>query len=191
MTNSATETRGGKREWLIASAMELIYRQGVEGPTLAQIAEAAGVPPGNVYYYFKTKDELIKAVVESRAAGVGELLASLDRRRTPAARLKGLIRNWLDYTDEVVAHGCPMGTLSVELNDYGDGFGGQTAKLFSAVLDWAEAQFRELGLRDARDHALTLLSTVEGAALLSNAFGDRDVLISQMHRLERWIDSLT
>src|SRR4051794_19771876 len=191
MTNSATTTREGKRERLIASATELIYRQGVERPTLAQIAEAAGVPPGNVYYYFKTKDELIEAVVESRASDVRELLASLDRRRTPAARLKGLIRNWLEVSDIVVAHGCPLGTLSVELNDHGDGLDGQTSKLFSAVMEWAEEQFQEIGLRDARDGALTLLSTVEGAALLANAFGDRDILISQMHGLERWIDSLT
>jgi TetR/AcrR family transcriptional repressor of nem operon len=191
MTNSATATGEGKRERLIASAVELIYREGVERPTLAQIAEAAGVPPGNVYYYFKTKDELIEAVLESRAADVGEMLASLERRRTPAARLKGLVQNWLDATDMVVAHGCPLGTLSVAVNDHGDGLDGQTSKLFSSVVEWVEEQFREMGLRDAKDHALTMLSIVEGAALLANAFGDRDLLVSQMHRLERWIDSLT
>jgi AcrR family transcriptional regulator len=185
-----TTTTEGKRERLIASAEELVYRQGVERPTLAQIAEAAGVPPGNVYYYFKTKDELIEAVVESRAAWVRELLASLERRRTPAARLKGLIRVWLDTSDEVVAHGCPVGTLSVVVDDHGDGLEGHTSKLFSTAIEWVEAQFREMGVRDARDHALTMLSTVEGASLLSNALGDRDILISQMHRLERWVDSL-
>jgi TetR/AcrR family transcriptional repressor of nem operon len=191
MTNSVTAKREGKRERLIASAVELIYRQGVERPTLAQIAEAAGVPPGNVYYYFKTKDELIEAVVESRAADVRELLDSLERRRTPGARLKGLIRYWLESSDTVVAHGCPLGTLSVELNDHLDGLEGHTSGLFSTPIEWVEGQFREMGLRDARDQALTMLSIVEGASLLSNAIGDRDILISQMHRLERWIDSLT
>lgn len=190
MTNSVTASGEGKRERLIASAMELVYRQGVERPTLAQIAEAAGVPPGNVYYYFKTKDDLIEAVVESRAADVRELLDSLERRRTPSARLKGLIRNWLESSDTVVTHGCPLGTLSVELNDHLDGLEGHTSKLFTAAIDWVEGQFREMGLRDAREHALTMLSIVEGASLLSNATGDRDILISQMHRLERWVDSL-
>jgi TetR/AcrR family transcriptional regulator, transcriptional repressor for nem operon len=189
MTNSVTAS-GGKRERLIASAAELIHREGVERPTLAQIAEAAAVPPGNVYYYFKTKDELIEAVVESRAADVRELLASLGRRRTPAARLKGLARNWLEFSDMVAAHGCPLGTLAVELNNRGNGLERQASTLFSAPLEWAERQFREMGLRDAKDHALTLIATVEGAALLSNAFGDPDILVSQVHRLEDWIDSL-
>jgi TetR/AcrR family transcriptional regulator, transcriptional repressor for nem operon len=31
--------------------------KGVERTTLADVAQAADVPVGNVYYYFKTKDE--------------------------------------------------------------------------------------------------------------------------------------
>jgi TetR/AcrR family transcriptional regulator, transcriptional repressor for nem operon len=183
-------THSGKRERLIASARELVHRQGVERPTLAEIAQAADVPPGNVYYYFKTKDQLIEAVVESREAEVRELLTSLNRRRSPAARLKGLARNWLEVKELVAAEGCPLGTLAVELNNHGDGLECQAARLFSALLDWSEEQFSEIGCRDARDKALTLFSTVQGAALLSSAFRDPEILASQVHRLERWIDSL-
>jgi TetR/AcrR family transcriptional repressor of nem operon len=189
MPNS-TATRGGdKRERLIASAAELVYRDGVERPTLAQIADAAKVPQGNVYYYFKTKDELIEAVVESRAAEVRNLLASLERRRTPAARLKAMAGNWLEFKEMVATQGCPLGTLSVELNDHGDGLERHAEKLFAPLLDWAEEQFRELGVRNAREHAVTLISTVQGAALLANTFSDTDILASQVHRLDRWIDS--
>ena len=190
VTDSSTKTKRGKRERLIASAAELMYRQGVERPTLAEIAEAADVPPGNVYYYFKTKDDLIEAVIEARAAEVRERLVSLGRRRTPAARLKALARNWVEVRDMVAEHGCPLGTLSVELNDHGDGLGRQAATLFAALIDWSGDQFHEMGVRDAREHALTLISTVQGAALLASAFSDTDILASQVHRLERWIDSL-
>jgi TetR/AcrR family transcriptional repressor of nem operon len=175
---------------LIASAADLVYREGVERPTLAEIAEAAEVPPGNVYYYFKSKDELIEAVIESRATEVRELLTRLDRRRTPAARLKGLARNWLEAKDMVAAQGCPLGTLSVELGDHGAGLDGQAKKLFSPLLGWAEEQFRALGCRDARGHALTLISAVQGAALLSCTFSDPAILATEVPRLARWIDSL-
>jgi TetR/AcrR family transcriptional repressor of nem operon len=192
MANSATATTkgGGKRERLIASAAELVHRQGVERPTLAEIAEAADVPPGNVYYYFKSKDELIEAVVDSRAAEVRNLLATLDRRRTPKARLKGLARNWVEWEGVVAAHGCPLGSLSVELNDHGPALDSQATKLFSQLLDWSEDQFREIGCRDARGHALTLISAVQGAAVLACTFSDGEILSTQVHRLERWIDSL-
>jgi AcrR family transcriptional regulator len=188
MTDSVAEK--GKRERLIASARDLVHRQGVERPTLAQIAEAAGVPPGNVYYYFKTKDQLIEAVIESRESEVRELLASLNRRRSPAARLKALARQWLEVKELVAAQGCPLGTLSVELGNHGDGLECQAPKLFSALLDWSEDQFREMGCRDPREQALTLISTVQGAALLSSAFRDPRILTSQVQRLEGWIESL-
>jgi hypothetical protein len=91
----------------------------------------------------------------------------------------------------VAAQGCPLGTLSVELVDHGEGLDRQAAKLFAALIDWSEDQFRQIGVRDAREHALTLISTVQGAALLSSAFSDSEILVSQVHRLERWIDSLS
>jgi hypothetical protein len=90
----------------------------------------------------------------------------------------------------VAMNGCPLGTLSVELVDHGDGLDRQAVKLFSPLLDWSENQFREMGVRDPREHALTLISSVQGAALLAGTFSDGEILTSQVHRLERWIDSL-
>jgi AcrR family transcriptional regulator len=182
--------RTGKRERLIASAEELMHRNGVERPTLAEIADAADVPPGNVYYYFKTKDELIQAVVDSRSGEVARLLDSLGRRRTPAARLKALARNWLEARQLVAEQGCPLGGLAVELNNHGSGLDRQAAKLFGRLVDWSEAQFREMGVADAREHAVTLISAVQGAAVLAGAFRDPEILASQVRRLERWVDSL-
>jgi TetR/AcrR family transcriptional regulator, transcriptional repressor for nem operon len=64
----------GKRERLVGGARELLHQQGVERTTLAQIAHTADVPPGNVYYYFKTKDELVEAAI---AAHAGDLKVGL------------------------------------------------------------------------------------------------------------------
>ena len=69
MTDSSTEPEQGKRERLVAGAREVIHQQGVEKTTIADIARAADVPVGNVYYYFKTKDELVAAAIAGHAAG--------------------------------------------------------------------------------------------------------------------------
>src|SRR5918999_2138065 len=99
MTDSTQTPTQGKRERLAAGAREVIHRHGVEATTIADIAEAARVPVGNVwvpvgnvYYYFKTKDELVEAAIDSRARDVRSLLDSLERHRTPQARLKALVR---------------------------------------------------------------------------------------------------
>ena len=50
------KTQADKRARLIETAMKLAYQHGFRDTSLADIAEAAHVPLGNVYYYFKTKD---------------------------------------------------------------------------------------------------------------------------------------
>ena len=105
-----------KRQRLVDSARRMFYHQGVERTTLADVASEASVAVGNIFYYFKTKDELLDAIVGGYAAAVGELLARLDRRRTPRARLRGLVEE-LDATRESLSqYGCEIGTLATELN---------------------------------------------------------------------------
>ncbi len=186
----STQRQPGKRERLVASATELLHRHGVESTTLAEIAQAADVPPGNVYYYFKTRDELVRAVIEQRAQRIHALLRRLDGRSTPRARLKGLTHAWAEAADVVAAHGCPLGSLSSELNKADGELADCAAQLFRIVLDWAARQFRELGRRDARELATTLFAGVQGAALVADTLGDPKILAREVRRLERWIDSL-
>jgi len=191
MPHSVTPDRPGKRERLVASATELLHQDGVQATTLAQIANAADVPPGNVYYYFKTRDDLVHAVIDSRAEQISGLLRSLDRRSSPGARLKGLANSWAEVAELVAAHGCPLGSLSSELNKCDHDLAGAAAKLFGLVLDWSEEQFRAMGRRNARDLAITLFAGVQGAALLADTLGDPKIMRREARRLERWIDQLS
>jgi TetR/AcrR family transcriptional repressor of nem operon len=185
-----TNSRPGKRERLVNSASELLHRQGVANTTLAEVAQAADVPPGNVYYYFKTREELIRAVIDSHADAVRALLARYERRPDPRERLKGLAHSWVDVAEIVTAHGCPIGSLSLELNKREDGLGEASAHLFRLMLDWSQEQFRALGRPDPRADATTLIGGVQGASLLANALRDPELLAAETHRLEDWIDTL-
>src|SRR6516165_8540507 len=110
MTDSAvSDPPAGKRARLVAAACRVLYEQGVERTTLADIAQAADVPVGNVYYYFKTKDQLVEAAIEAHGDDLRAMLSALDRRRTPQARLKGLIRTLVDQRELAARYGCPFG----------------------------------------------------------------------------------
>ncbi|TDC47720.1 TetR/AcrR family transcriptional regulator [Jiangella ureilytica] len=189
MTNSVT--RPGKRERLIGSAGDLMYRQGVQRTTLAQIAAHADVPAGNVYYYFKTFDDLVEAVIDDRQTTIRDTLAKLDRRRSPKAKLKGLAEEWTDSADLVAVNGCPIGSLASELNKSHDQPAERAADLLRTVLDFMELQFRELGRRDAAALSVTMMSRIQGAALLANTFGDPALLKAEVRRIERWLDELS
>ena len=191
MTNSAViERRPDKRTRLVEGACLVLHQQGVEKTTLADIAEAADVPVGNVYYYFKTKDDLVEAVIDAHARDIESTLTSFDRHRTPKARLRALVRALTDQSELSARYGCPQGTLCSELDKRDDHLGRAGARLMQLSIDWAEKQFRELGRRDARDLAVAMIASYQGISLLANTFRDPELMRRECRRLERWIDSL-
>ena len=193
MTDSAIDPappRAGKRERLVAGAREVFHQQGIERTTLADVAEVAEVPVGNVYYYFKTKDELIDAVIDAHLDDVRHLTGELDRLRTPQARLKGLARELTSQRDLAARYGCPQGSLCSELDKRDSAQREHAAELMRTVLAWAETQFREMGRRDARDLAAALIASYQGISLLANTLSDPDLMARECRRLERWIDTL-
>ena len=183
--------RPGKRERLVAAAAQLLHEQGIERTTLAGIALAADVPAGNVYYYFKTKDDVIAAVVDAHAQQVTTTLAVIDsHHRSPRGRLKAFVREFTAQSELVAQHGCPLGSLCSEIGKRVGQSDFATAELMSLLIEWAERQFRSLGRHDAHDLALDLIAAYEGTALLANTLRDPSVLSGAARRLNHWIDSL-
>ena len=188
---TAAGRRPGKRERLIAAALQLLHQQGIERTTLADIAKAADVPAGNVYYYFKTKDEVIGAVIEAHVQQIKTTLAAIDaRHRSPKSRLKDFVREFTAQSEIVAQFGCPLGSLCSEAGKRVREPGWQAAELMRLPIEWAESQFRSLGRPDARDLAVDLLAAYEGSALLANTMRDPKVLSGAARRIDRWIDAL-
>jgi TetR/AcrR family transcriptional regulator, transcriptional repressor for nem operon len=190
MTRS--ETRGKeKRQRLVEGARQLVYQQGLERTTLADVAQVADVPPGNVYYYFKTKDDLVDAAIDAHVQEIEMMLASLERRhRTPRARLKALVRAFIEQRDMAAERGCPHGSLCQELDKRDDELQHAARRLIDVPLRWAQSQFSLMGRRDAADLAVALISAYQGVSLLANTLRDPGLMLREGRRLERWIDSL-
>jgi AcrR family transcriptional regulator len=181
-----------KRDRLVLGARQVIYEQGVERTSLADVARVAGVPVGNIYYYFKTKDELVGAAVSAYTSDGSELLHGLEQLDAPEARLHGLLDVLADVGGSVAEYGCPLGTLSAELDKRnGTIVSQQSQQLLVPMIDWAEKQFADMECADARQLAITLVAGYEGAALLTHSLRDPTLLTSQMHRLHLWVDELS
>lgn len=162
----------------------------MEKTTLADIARVADVPVGNVYYYFKTKDQLVQAAIDARAQEIRATIGSFDALPTPQERLKALVHEWVGQCDVAARYGCPTGTLAAELDKRADGLAQALAELMRWLLDWIEGQFQAMGRSDARELAVALFAAYQGIALLTNTLRDPELMVAEGRRLERWIDSL-
>lgn len=196
MTDSK-ESRGprakaaGKRRQLTAAAARVLHEQGVERTTIADIARAAEVPAGNVYYYFKTKDDLVEAALSEHASHLETLTGRLDQLADPRERLKGLVDAWVSQRDTAARYGCPTGTLAAELDKRAEGGLDLTAgRIIRQLLEWVEAQYRQIGVPDPEGHALALVGAYQGMSLLSNALRDPEIMAREGARLTRELDGL-
>jgi AcrR family transcriptional regulator len=55
-----------RRRQLLDTALALFAQRGFENTTIKDLAEATGVAQGLVYHYFRSKDELLFAILEER-----------------------------------------------------------------------------------------------------------------------------
>ncbi|GAA0517434.1 TetR family transcriptional regulator [Paractinoplanes deccanensis] len=182
--------RPGKRERLVSSAADLMHRRGVSATSLADVAHRADVPPGNVYYYFKTKDELVRAVLAAQTLQVTAMTEELGALPGPVERLKALTSRWDEMRDVVARYGCPFGSLASELDRRDDGLDRDAAGPMRRLLDWAAGQFRELGCEDPDDLATALLAGIQGGALLAATLREPHLMTAQVGRLHAWIDTV-
>ena len=56
------------RDKIIASALQLFNEQGTKAVSTNHIAAAAGISPGNLYYHFRNKEDIIRALFEQMDA---------------------------------------------------------------------------------------------------------------------------
>jgi len=185
------DDRPGKRDRLVDAASQLFYERGVAPTSIADIAAAADVPVGNVYYYFKTKDEIVDAVVSTRIAAMEATHEAVAKRYgTPADRLKALFKLLSGQAEVIAQRGCPNGSLCTEISKRVTGPEPNSAKLMQAPIDWAEQQFREMGRSDSRELAIEMITSYQGTAVLSHAMASPDLMRQEAVRIDRWIDEL-
>ena len=176
-----------KRERLIAAAKEMIHQQGFYKTTLADIASAADVPLGNVYYYFKTKEEIAEVVIQEIHDHFADLAKSAAHIESPAGRIQAIMDQIIEDKKNLTQWGCPMGKLSQELNKSDDKISGKADQLILGQLKWVESQFKAAGCKHAESLAMLWMSRVQGVILIARALQDDNIITSEITKLKEWV----
>src|SRR5258708_6778849 len=185
------KTTRDKRSRLIQTAAKLAYRHGFRTTSLADIAEAAEVPLGNVYYYFKTKDEIGEAIVELRLAELSAQRQRWNEAGSPKDRLCACVQGVFENKDFLAECGCAVGTFCSELHKEGGSVATRATEIFAQHLAWIESQFRALGKgKGCNGLGVDLLCGMQGVSILAHAFHDSGLVARETKRLKSWIQSL-
>ena len=152
---------------IVATADDLFYRRGFDHTSFADIATAVGISRGNFYHHFKSKDDILEAVILKRLTDRTGMTARWERQAPDPA---GRIESFIDLL--LVAHPAQPDAV----------------RLFTLFREWLAGQFTALGRVETADQlALELLSRSQGAATLYNAFQDRDFLEREVAAMKFWL----
>ena len=181
------------RDHIIEAADELFYRQGYEHTSFADIAGAVQISRGNFYYHFKSKDEILNAVIGVRLADTRKMLEQWEiDGNQPADRIRSFIHILVANRADIKRYGCPVGTLSTELAKLNHASQAEANGLFMLFRTWLRRQFTLLG-READSDALAmhLLARSQGVATLANAFRDEKFIKREVEQMCDWLKSCT
>ena len=178
------------RDRIIETVDRLFYQQGFEATSFADIASAVGISRGNFYHHFKTKDDILDAVINQRMANTEQMLDHWEvTGNDPAERIRSFIHILIVNGEKIRKFGCPVGTLSSELAKLNHSAQSDAAGLFTLFRTWLGRQFSALGFGAKSDGlAMHILGRSQGVATLANAFDDNGFLQSEVTLMCDWLD---
>lgn len=180
-----------KKERLLESAKDLIHKQGFNQTSLADIARDSGVPLGNVYYYFRTKDEIGSAVISEYESNVKALLHGFEQDESdPRQRILLFLNFTIEMKDITAASGCPIGSLCQELDKERSTLSEKIDAILQFELQWVAEQFEKMGQSQAVIHGQHVIVTICGTGLLANALNDPEVVVNEIGRLKAWVEAM-
>ena len=156
------------------------------------IAEACGLSKGNLYYYFKTKDELLKAVIDYRLEHMQNMLQAWEQQYSGALeRLQRYVQIMINETSQVINYGCPMGSLNTELAKGQPDLQALSRAQFDLFKAWLKKQFKQFSAdRTAEHYALRLMARTQGVVVIAQAYQDKAFIKREADEINQWLASL-
>ena len=142
----ASETR----DRIVDAARDLFWHHGFEATSLTQIAERSGARTGSIYYFFKSKADILEAVLAHYEEQLGAWLLDpvFERHSDPVERIFGVLDTYRSFLiDTQFTLGCPVGGLALEVPDDYVQARARLTGIFEGLVGALEGCVRDLGER--------------------------------------------
>lgn len=180
------------RNEIIGAANTLFYHRGYNQTSFSDIVDQTGIRRGNINHYFKTKNDILKAVIEQRVSEYQAMFSSWEKQYIdPKDRLHCFVQMVASNKNNLTRYGCPIGTLNAELGKDSCDFQNAARSLFDVFSDWLTQQFKMLDRpRKAQARALHLLGRAEGVSVIAHVYNDPTIVTTEVKIIQKWIDEL-
>jgi TetR/AcrR family transcriptional repressor of nem operon len=172
--------KGGTREKILRAAFKAFHKVGYNGTSIQDIIEAAGVPKGSSYNYFKSKEQLAVEVLSLYAATMQEAIMG-PAESSPVSLLRIYFERSINQHEKWgFKTGCMVGNFAAEISNSEEelrAFVIQDFDFWNASIAAILAQAQEKGeiptTHNPKELASYILNSYHGAMLRGKLTGDR------------------
>jgi AcrR family transcriptional regulator len=175
------------RQRLIGVAVDLFTRHSFAGTSLQMIADEMGFTKAAIYYHFRTREELLAAVVEPIFEQLSSVIATAETQRTANARADHMLRG---YAELAVANRALVSVLACDPS---------VTTLLREQPHWAALINRQLALLAGDEHgpgglikatvALAGLSSAVGPAWITRTRGGKTITVDDNDLLAHLVET--
>ncbi len=171
------------REKIINSAHKLFYEKGFNGTSIDDILKDAKLNKGSLYHIFKSKKEVLLAVIEEKIAY--NLEQKYKNIATEEQPLRYLEEKLLTTDSFDFKHGCALNNLVQEMSPVDEDVAKALLKAYNDLEHYYFLALRDENMSDEEKKSLSkmMVATVEGAIMVAKAAQDKSPYISIIKQL--------
>jgi AcrR family transcriptional regulator len=165
------------RERLVDAAAGLFYEQGVHSSGIDEVVRESGLSKPTLYKYFRSKEDLVTAVVELWARNRETALTRVAAESTgdPRLALRGIVEFFVSWYSEESYRGCGLINTAIELPTPSHPGREVVRKHKAWMTRFLQQLAEEAGLARPRDLAELLVLLEEGATVMAYVGTERSV----------------
>ncbi len=184
------------RQRIVAQAASLFNQRGYEGCSMSELMEATGLEKGGIYRHFSSKEELAAEAFDyAWRTAIGLRMRDLDSIPNSVDALKLFITNFIERHPPIPG-GCPLLNTAIDADDGNRVLRSRARK---ALRDWHKdlSGLAANGIKrkeikpgiDPKQVATAIISSLEGALMMSRLEGNRSALFAVQSYLETYLDT--
>jgi len=159
------------REKILDTVFKLVYMNGYNGTSMSMILKECGIPKGSLYHYFKSKKEMVLAVVKERINPRMDEFYQLDVQEENDG-IDTIIVAILKVSKKeiLVSYGCPLNRLNQEMSPVDVDFDEAINSIYERLTAKIKTLLENTQLKEDVDKASLaefIIATVWGSISLS------------------------
>ncbi|OUR95846.1 TetR family transcriptional regulator [Halobacteriovorax marinus] len=167
-----------KKEILISGALKVFYENGFHASGMDLIAKEVGISKTSIYKHFRTKEDLILAVLELRDHEFRKWLINFSEKRasTPKEQILAIFDAHDEWFNQKGYKGCMFIKASSEYQSAQDPIHRISAQHKRLILDFVEEKSKWMGASEPRELAEQINLLIEGSIVVAKMLGPQNVI---------------